>query len=214
MKRLITYSFFIMLLAVAFTSCEEKTTEDISRVTYFPEFNLKGDDPYFINVNNPPAAYEDPGAVVTEGGEEIEFESEANVDVDNLGYYAVSYSATNQDGYSATAQRSVVVGCPDDPEKTLNVADSAQSSFGFSYQISVEQTGIGKYTIDDITGFFNIAIRGEIGILCDSIVTGSSAYGMYQGATLDMENNQLLIDWSYPPLGYSGQTIIPIISFN
>ena len=215
MKKL-RYSIIALLavLAFGFTACEEDQTANISEVTYFPSFELQGENPYLIDAGNPPASYEDPGVTVTEEGEEIEYDISHNVDVNTKGFYTVTYSATNKDGYSAQETRTVIVGCPGDLDKTLTVTGEAESSLGFTYEVSVERADNGKFKFNEITGAFNVAIQSEIGIVCDEVVTGSSSYGMYDSATLDLENNQLVITWSYPPLGYSGVTTTIPVTYN
>lgn len=208
MKRLIKYIMLIAFLAGISVSCDEDTTGDISRVTYFPEFNIQGDNPYFIDLNSGVTSYDDPGVIVTEGGEEIEYQMQENVDVTTAGYYTVKYSATNKDGYSASDQRTVIVGTEADKTTTLTATGQAVSSYGYSYDVTIEKVGIGKFSINDINGFFSIPIPGEVGILNSQVVTGSSSYSMYQDATLDLNNDQLIIEWSYS--SYSGTTTIPV----
>lgn len=208
MKRLIKYILLIAFVAAISVSCDEDSTGDISRVTHFPEFNIQGDNPYFIDMNSGVSSYEDPGVVVTEGEEEIDYQMQENVDVTSAGYYSVTYTATNKDGYSASESRTVIVGTQDDLTTQLTATGDAQSSHGYSYPVTIEKVGIGKFKISDINGFFTIPIPGEVGILNEQVVTGSASYGMYKDATLDLENNQLIIEWTY--YSYAGTTTIPV----
>ena len=210
MKRLIKYILLVAFVAAVSVSCDEDSTGDISRVTHFPEFNIQGDNPYFIDMNSGVSSYEDPGVVVTEGEEEIDYQMQENVDVSSAGYYSVTYTATNKDGYSASENRTVIVGTQDDLNATLSATGKAESSLGFTFDVTIEKVGIGKFAISEISGAFGSTINGEVGILNQQVVTGSSAYGMYDSATLDLDNNQLIIEWSYAYYGFDETTTIPI----
>ena len=208
MKRLIKYILLMGFVAAFSVGCDEDSTGDISKVTYYPEFELNGENPLFIDLNSDVSSYEDPGAVVTEGGEEIDYDTQESVDVTTAGYYDVVYSATNQDGYSASAERTVIVGTEADLSTNLTATGDAVSSHGYTYSVSISKVGIGKFHISDINGFFSIPIPGEVGILNEQVVTGSASYGMYKTASLDLDNNQLIIEWTY--YQYSGTTTIPV----
>lgn len=208
MKRLIKYILLMGFVAAFSAGCDEDSTGDISKVTYYPEFELNGENPLFIDMNSGASSYDDPGVVVTEGGEEIDYQMQESVDVSTAGYYDVVYSATNKDGYSASAERTVIVGTQADLSTNLTATGDAVSSHGYSYPVTISKEGIGKFHISDINGFFGIPIPGEVGILNEQVVTGSASYGMYKSASLDLDNNQLIIEWVY--YQYSGTTTIPV----
>ena len=214
-KRLKYSSLLLMAFALLLIGCE-KETEGISKVTEFPEFEILGDNPLFIDVNNPPSSYQDPGAIAKEGDNEISVNTSHNVDVNNMGFYQVTYTAENSDGFSASAHRTVIVGCPGDLDKELTATGQATSSVSGvpDFDVSIARQDNGKFKINEITGVFTVAIEGTIGILCDQVVTGSSSYGMYDDAVLDLNNNELVITWSYAPLGYSGETTTIPITYN
>ena len=101
----------ILTILVAFTflvSCESDTTGDVSRVTNYPVFT------YDETVIVPLGGVYNAGALVTEGGLEIDYtiSGDDDVDVNQVGVYTVTYSATNVDGFTANAIQTVIVHDP------------------------------------------------------------------------------------------------------
>ena len=72
MKKLILSLLFISTVLV---SCDDNTSADVSRITYYPEFTLLGDEVVYVQKGS---AYTDAGIVVTEGGVEIQHEITIN----------------------------------------------------------------------------------------------------------------------------------------
>lgn len=112
MKKII-----IALLIISggiFTSCEDISSANVSKVTDYPIIDVLGDDPMFIPLGG---SYTDPGAVATEGENEIEYTTSAkgnfrgasSVDTNTADEYVVTYSAVNVDGFFGTATRKVIV---------------------------------------------------------------------------------------------------------
>jgi hypothetical protein len=106
---------FSMIIAASLMSCNnELETEGLSRITYFPEFILEGDDTYFIGEGDD---FTEPGITVLEQGAEIEYTATyvgryngyvgttIGTDPDQ---YNLNYLATNKDGFSATASRRII----------------------------------------------------------------------------------------------------------
>ena len=59
----------LALIALIFSSCEkEKTSEGLASVTNYPIITVDGDNPIFLPKGT---AFEDPGVVATEDGNEI-----------------------------------------------------------------------------------------------------------------------------------------------
>lgn len=99
----------MFLAAVMFfaTSCtKDLETEGLSRVTFFADLAMAGEDVIFHPVGE---AFNDPGAMATENGEEIPVVVSGAVDVNTPGFYNISYSAENSDGFSSSVTRSVIV---------------------------------------------------------------------------------------------------------
>ncbi|WP_178987592.1 immunoglobulin-like domain-containing protein [Winogradskyella schleiferi] len=104
MKKLILSLFVISALFLS--SCETDSTEDVSEVTVFAELSLLGDPIMFSPVGQP---FADPGADASIGGASAPFETVSNVDTSTPGFYNVTYIATNDDGFQASANRQVIV---------------------------------------------------------------------------------------------------------
>lgn len=107
MNKLI-YKILPVLLLVLFISCEDDTTEGISRVTYYNDIELTGDENYVVNIGD---TYVEPGATATEGDEDVtaNLVISGNVDTSTVGYYTVTYSIKNVDGFPKKATRNVFV---------------------------------------------------------------------------------------------------------
>lgn len=104
MKNKIFY-LLIALLTISLWGCE-KEYDSVTRVTYFPDIAINGQTVVFSAQN---ATYTDQGAKSTENGKEIQTKVVSNVNSAAVGSYSVVYSAVNVDGFSATAQRKVIV---------------------------------------------------------------------------------------------------------
>ncbi|CAM3391623.1 Pesticidal crystal protein Cry22Aa Ig-like domain-containing protein [Flavobacterium longum] len=110
MKKIILF----LSVAALMVSCQEQDSANVSRVTNYPNFELLGDDVIIVPKGS---AFVDPGVIVTEGGVEIayettvsgEFRGGTSIDTNVEDIYAVTYSATNQDGFSGQASRTVIV---------------------------------------------------------------------------------------------------------
>ena len=67
MKKIFYYILMGAFLLGTATSCED-SVEDLSKVTYFAELNLKGDDFVKLSLGE---TYTEPGYEATENGEDI-----------------------------------------------------------------------------------------------------------------------------------------------
>jgi Domain of unknown function (DUF5012) len=112
MKKLFIYT---TLAAVSLMGCNlDLETEGISRITYFPEFVMEGEDFYLIDEGDP---FVDPGIEVLEQGTAIPFTSTfrgrytgysgstIGTDPDQ---YNLTYDAVNKDGFAASESRTIV----------------------------------------------------------------------------------------------------------
>lgn len=165
MKKILLYSLILSVFCALTTSCDEDT-ENISDITYYVTITLEGDDVVFHEKGTP---WVDPGFTAFEG--ETDVTSSVIVtqpDVDNLGYYEITYSATNSDGYSGSVSRGVVVHDANlssvdiSGEYTgdvfrLNTSDNSTRSFAGNPVIITKTPVEGVYAISDwIAGFYNL----------------------------------------------------------
>lgn len=111
MKKLVLTLLFASSLLV---SCEEDTTKDVSKVTYYPEITVLGDETMFVPQGG---TFVDPGATATAGGVDIPFvvtaegvyRGETTLNTNVPDEYIVRYTATNEDGFNIAGIRKVIV---------------------------------------------------------------------------------------------------------
>ena len=103
MKR---YIWGLVAAIVALQGCEKLETEGVSFETQFVDIELNGDAYMSVVIGE---EFVDEGAVAKEGEEEKEVTITGNVDVSTIGVYELTYSASNNDGYSGSATRIVAV---------------------------------------------------------------------------------------------------------
>lgn len=110
MKKLIPI-LLISLIAV-FPSCNKDdinntdTEVGISRVTTFPILSIKGERYMTVAKGG---TFTDPGANAKVGSTDVPFTVSGTVTTTTPGVYTVVYSAVNDDGFTASARRTVVV---------------------------------------------------------------------------------------------------------
>ncbi len=131
-------------------SCE-KQSAGVTRITYYPVFELKGDNPLVVVVGS---TFTDPGFTATLEGEDItsQAEVESNVNPNAMGVYSVNYTASNKDGYSYSATRTVIVANPGNID---NVYSSYTEMSGRKYNgciTVITKDADGSYIIDDLCG--------------------------------------------------------------
>ncbi len=104
--------FLLFAFIVIISACNKDkinntdTKVGISRVTFFPTLTLTGSAYQAVSVGSP---YTDPGAKAIVAGAEVPVAVNGSVDIQSPGVYTLTYSATNADGFSASATRTVAV---------------------------------------------------------------------------------------------------------
>lgn len=109
----ITSAFFLTLIIVLFTISCNKDTNDYppdtvgeSRVIYFPSVATKGEKTIILKQGD---SYTDEGADAILNGEPVDYTTDVTVNTAVPGVYDITYAAQNEQGYSATDWRTVVV---------------------------------------------------------------------------------------------------------
>ena len=106
---------YLMLLFVAYIFAGCAKTEEVnntetkvgqSRVTFFPILELKGAQYMVVPVGG---TFTDPGATAKEGDKDIQPIVTGSVNTSTPGVYALTYTATNKDGFSTSEHRYVAV---------------------------------------------------------------------------------------------------------
>lgn len=148
-------SFYLIVCAAALFvlgSCQKLTTEGMTRTTYYPVIDLEGGNPFVVPVGQ---SYVEPGFTATLGGEDISdaVSISSNVNTSTMGVYQVTYSAVNEDGFSGSLTRTVVVANPGSIE-TVYDSHSIYGSRQYHNPLSLTEVSDGVYAIDDIMGGF------------------------------------------------------------
>jgi hypothetical protein len=151
MKKII-YSLFIACLAFGFASCD-KSTQDTSKITYFVEFKIQGDEIMLLEKGS---TYNEPGVIATEGDDDISesIETIGTIDSSTPGLYILEYRAKNVDGFASSTTRSVIVY-----EGTLSATDiSGTYTSATTLNTGSQQYSGGTVTISKVTdGIFNVS---------------------------------------------------------
>lgn len=142
MKKVYLFGLIMGLALVGLTSCnddEDQLTD--SRLTNYAVLELQGDEFMPVALGS---SFVDPGCKATLGGEDFTANVQAigasDVDPNTVGFYDITYVATNPDGYQATASRTV---CVYDPSVTLDMSGT--------YNVDMEATLYGKPTGTRVT---------------------------------------------------------------
>jgi hypothetical protein len=187
MKILYKYSL-IIASAFVFFACE-KETEDISRITYYCELQLLGDEVEFTPLGG---SYSESGWEASENGEDV---SESvtvtgTVNANVAGLYRLVYSVNNTDGFPKTAVRQVVVYDTTASEmKSGFYAVSPASNrngttvYGGNFTILIYQVSPGRFYVSDLFGGYY-----------DQRAAYGSTYAMVGHIALSADNGISLID--------------------
>lgn len=134
-----------MALSFVAVSCE-KTTEGLTGITYYPVITVNGGTEV-IYVGE---TYADPGCVAIMNGEDVTDKVTVSSDINNqeIGVYSVVYSAVNEQGFSASATRTVYVVSQGSIENLYySVANGKDGGV-----VAIYDNGNGTYHVTDICG--------------------------------------------------------------
>ena len=218
MKKI--YLFGLMLCTVVFglTSCSKDDQHTDTRVTYYVNMHLQGEEMTLVPLGT---AYTDAGCKADLNGEDYTSKVIADgvelVDVNKVGFYDITYSAVNPDGYAASVSRTVVVY---DPTVTASIegtyspdmkatkygkagktfADYAASYGNTSQCVGITFTEVapGIYYVNDLFAGWYHQIRGYAAKYCmtgyvslnpDNTLTLQSSFVSGWGDSLDYLKN-------------------------
>jgi hypothetical protein len=105
MKK-IHFKILTILFAISVVLSGCKKDFELSKATFWPDIKINGDVFKIIYIND---TYTDENATVTVNGSPIDFTTDNTVDPTVPGYYTVTYTASNEDGISASQSREVLV---------------------------------------------------------------------------------------------------------
>ena len=198
MKKNILYSMLFALVALMVTSCGDKKSEGLSRFTYYPTIDLEGAS-YLVWDKG--TAWQEPGYSSTLNGEDVtgEVTISGTPDVNKSGIYNLTYTTCkNEDGFDASASRTVVVLDSSSPIEGfyMNQATSNRNgtAYGKNFEVLVIDNGDGTVTVDDILGGWycqragygtKYAMTADIAVAADGTMTLISSYVPGWGDGLD-----------------------------
>lgn len=225
MKKFI-YSMLVGgALLFASTSCKD-SAEDPSVVTYFAELTLNGDDFIKLSVGD---TYTEPGYTATEGENNItdKVVVSGTVDTTTPGFYNLTYSVANTDGFSVSDTRQVMVIDPDNFASAYQGETQIGSRHYTGAPVVITDNGDGTYTIDDLLGGFqwyglNPGFEPTYDFHAEAIITLNSnntislqEVGNWSSDALGITDPLTIQSGSYDPatgvitlaIGYAGSTL-------
>ena len=153
MKKIFLYGLLFFTASLGLTSCSKDQHTD-TRVTNYIVLTINGDEVVYVNAGD---TYVDAGCKAEAAGQDVSDKVVTTNPVDTkvIGPYTVTYKATNEDGFSSSANRYVYVGEP--LVGTVSPGSYRQNSAGTitkwsGYDIDMLTDGNGKYWVEDLLG--------------------------------------------------------------
>ena len=157
----IKYLIAIFFTITAFAACNKDDnfnyapgTVGISKIIYFPSVTINGDRLIILNEGD---TYTEPGVVATLNGDSVQYTTTGQVNASVPGVYDLQYTAVNEQGYSASDWRTVVV----------IGNDVADNDFSGTYKKVLPTVGVtstwtkignGVYTVENPGGSAGIGL--------------------------------------------------------
>lgn len=192
MKSKLLYFLMSLLVVGSFWSCDDDSTEGMTRITYYAKLTLNGASTIYVDKGT---TFTDPGFECTMNGEDVadQVQVSSNVDTSKSGVYSVNYSIVNADGFYSNASRKVVVLDPTDPFEGIFSVDpssyrlynGATVAFGRAFELLIINRGDGTYSIEDLFGGWywqragygtSYAMGGVIAFEADGSISMISSY--------------------------------------
>lgn len=207
MKKILFLALMLSMTAAGFTSCSDDEEFTDSRITYYPVLEIQGDDFVQVPIGT---AYNEQGCKATLNGEDYSSNvvTSGTVDASKAGLYYITYTATNADGFSVSATRTVAVCDPTiatDMSGTYTLQagshrdshkdDGSVVTTAFSgYTVKVTKAAPGIFYVSDMMGGYydqkagygsNYAMTGYFQLLADNslVLLSSSVAGWGDSAT-------------------------------
>lgn len=145
MKKIILSLACITVLVLS--SCSTDSTGDLSSITVFPEISILGDDIMTVALGE---SFTDPGANASAGGDTLPFTTVGTVNTSQVGFNTIVYSVANDDGFEATARRTVIVY--ENNGSIAGVWSGRRIGRGISSPILVSTRPDGDFNCTDLLG--------------------------------------------------------------
>lgn len=181
MKKILT---LLVIAGAFFASCEADSTANVSKITNYPLIELKGTNPVFVVQGS---SYSDPGVTATENGAPItatitgfgNYRGTTSIDTNKSDHYSQTYTATNKDGFKASASRNVYVYKNGDLinsiegiyTSTVRRNGSLTAQYTDMKYILIWKNTDGKYQMSDgIGGYYNIGRAYGFGYIAAPVI--------------------------------------------
>ena len=192
------YYIFLIACCCCATACTKDTEHVFTRTVtpIYPVITLKGDPVVSTGIGT--GAYTDPGATAFDSianSTTTLTPTSNNVDLTQVGFYAVSYDAKNTYGYRASATRLILV-TQDDPADDIS-GTYARTSNG--QVVHVEKKGTGLFTVDNPGG-----VAGDDSFISPYYI-GFTDATHFEGPEQDSPNGSITL--SNPKIVRSGSNI-------
>lgn len=220
----------LCLSMTTLTSCNDDNDQlTDSRLTYYPVLEIQGDDFVQVPIGT---SYTEQGCKATLNGEDYSanVKTEGSVDSNKAGLYYITYSATNADGFTVSATRTVAV-C--DPTITTDISGTYTTQDGSyhnhngtntnyaGYSVKITKAAPGIFYVSDflggwyeqragygsayaMTGYFQLLADNSLVLLSSYVAGWGDSADYCEGATYDPATGTI----SYV-VGYAG-----IMAFN
>jgi Domain of unknown function (DUF5011) len=144
----IKYLYAALILSFSILSCtKEEETANVSRITYYPEITLKGQQWNEIPVGG---TFTDPGVIAKEGANTLVAKVNGTVDPTTPGVYTITYVATNKDGFTAEEYR--YVGVISSKVKGMDISGTYKRNAGQLGISNVTKIGGNIFYTDNVGG--------------------------------------------------------------
>ena len=196
------------LVALSLASCD-KDTEGLTDVLYYPVITLDGDNTILMTVGD---SYVEPGFSAALGDEDYTGNVKVTTDLDtsNPGFYTVTYSVANPEGFSAVATRNVWVNNPGHFDNIYwaecwHKTNAARHYYNCPTSIQAVDASQGLYMINDVlAGYYAYGIYPQY----------RNSYDFYAEALLQLDGTDITMleegDWYFadpddPEVMYDGK---------
>jgi hypothetical protein len=201
------YNFLaLMFLVACISGCtRELTSEGVSKLTYYVTFQLTNGS-FVISPKGTPFA--DPGYKAMEGPTDVtsKVSVEGTVNANAVGYYVLTYNATNNDGYSSSVSRVVIVYDPAAPSTDIsgnylsNVTRISPARAFTGLSVTITRVAPGVFYVSDLLGGFydqgsnymfgpTAAMNGYLQLNADNTLTYLTSYSTGFGDSLNSLTN-------------------------
>jgi hypothetical protein len=151
----------LIVLLLPFIGCEKTekfnntdTQVGESRVTFFPVLTMSGKAVMSVVKGT---TFNDPGVKATESGKEIPVIVSGTVNANAVGYYKLTYSATNKDGFASSTERVVVV-IPEAETPGVDISGEYKAIGGAPANAIITKQDAGLYYTTNCWGGGSLAV--------------------------------------------------------